>query len=75
MSGVTATNLLEWWRKKYTDTPHTRTYIFQLEIDGIADAISAYILHLDFHLYIHLFLLSYLIHIFEDFVKYRNYIS
>ena len=39
MSDVTATNLLEWWRK-YTDTPHPRTYIFQLEIDGIADAIE-----------------------------------
>ena len=69
MSDVTATNLLVWWRKKYTDTPHTRTYIFQLEIDGIADAISAYIL------YLRLFLLRYFIHIFEDFVKYRNYSS
>ena len=59
----------------HTDTPHTHTYIFQLEIDGIADAISAYILYLDFHLYIRLFLLRYFIHIFEDFVKYRNYSS
>ena len=75
MSDVTATNLLVWWRKKYTDTPHTLTYIFQHEIDGIADVISAYILYLDFHLYIRLFLLRYFIHIFEDFVKYRNYSS
>lgn len=74
MSDVTATNLLEWWRKKYTETHHTRTYISQLEVDGIADVISAYI-YLDIYSHIHLFLLRHFIHIFEDFVKYRNYSS
>lgn len=59
----------------HRDTPHTLTYIFLFEVDSIADVISAYIIYLDFLLYIHLFLLRHLIHIFEDFVKYRNYSS
>ena len=59
----------------HRDKPHTLTYIFLFEVDSIVDVISAYILYLDFLLYIHLFLLRHLIHIFEDFVKYTNYSS
>lgn len=55
-------------REVHTHTyPHEGMYTFQCEVDDMAYVIFGYTLYKDSHLYIYLFILRHLIHIFEGF--------